>query len=388
MLRLKNIKLFSKLFDCLFCLGSLRVWLLGLFTTLILRFCLPPQYIEQWYSRGVYVVFRTFWDMIFAWLPFPLFYVFWVIVVVFFAKILRILFLLLIQYFLYRERFLFKEIKNITKRILLFISVLGVLFFWFWGFNYARVPFEEQIALKVVRLDTFAVTQDFRNALSHLTRLREGLGYRFGVDSLTPLSNGLPAAELERTMRQTVQKSLQDWGLPHDFTQPRLRELRPQGILSRFGASGVYWLWVGECNIDAGLHPLEKPFTAAHELTHGYGWTDEAVCNFVAFVACARPENDPLIQYSAWLTYFRYLVSNLRKAAPFTYEQLKPLIGKAIRVDLEAIRQNQMLYKDFFDTTRFYDAYLKTQGVKEGVVSYSHLVLLLNSYFKQKQKDK
>lgn len=381
-----KIKLFSNFFDGLRRLASFYIWLFLFFITIILRVSLPPQYIEHFYSRGFYVAFRGAWDLFFAWLPFPLFYVFWAVVVVFLAKILRIFFLLLIQYFLFKENIFYQNSKNIFKRIILFLSVLGTLFFWFWGFNYGRVPFEHQIDLKIRQLDTVEVTKDFQNALTQTTKLREILNQRLGIDSLTPLSNTMLTADLEQATRQAVQKSLQDWGLPHDFTKPRLRELRPQGILSRFGASGVYWLWVAECNMDAGLHPLEKPFTAAHELTHGYGWTDEAVCNFVAFVACARPENDPQIQYSAWLTYFRYLVGNLRRAAPFTYEQLKPLIGKAIRIDLEAIRQNQMLYKDFFDTARFYDAYLKTQGVKDGVVSYSRLLLLVNAHFKKEKR--
>lgn len=379
MLEFKEKKLFSKLFDSVIWLGSARIWLSFFGLTLLLRIFTPPQYIEYFYSRGVYIGFRKIWDSFFGWLPIPLFYVFWGIVVLFLLKILKDLFILIRQKFWWKEVVGKNNIQKIFYKIIVFLSIILTFFFWLWGFNYARIPFEQQIGLRAVRLDTTQVTQDFDRALKHLISLRKQLT----SDSLQPLNPAFASDSLEALTRLAVQKSLSTWGLPHEFTKPRLRELRPSGVLLRFGASGVYWIWAAECNMDAGLHALEKPFTAAHELAHGYGWTDEAVCNFIAFVACTRPDSDARLQYSAWLSYFRYLVGNLRRAAPFTYEQLRPSISQGIRADAEAIRQNQLLYKDFFDTSRFYDTYLKTQGVKEGMMSYSKLVLLVHAYFEQ-----
>ena len=55
----------------------------------------------------------------------------------------------------------------------------------------------------------------------------------------------------------------------------RCRQILPQGILLRISTAGFYNPLTGECNIDKGLHPLQKPFVMAHELFHGMGITGE-----------------------------------------------------------------------------------------------------------------
>lgn len=66
------------------------------------------------------------------------------------------------------------------------------------------------------------------------------------------------------------------------------RFLLPEGWLFKFGASGVYWPFVGEAVLEHGLHPLRKMPALAHEMSHGYGFCDEGVCNFIAYAACSE----------------------------------------------------------------------------------------------------
>ena len=111
--------------------------------------------------------------------------------------------------------------------------------------------------------------------------------------------------EMEELIRQSVVQALEKLDYP-TAGRVRGRKLLPKGVFLRFSSAGLYWPFVGEGNIDGGLHALQQPFTMAHEITHGYGITNEGICNFIAYLACQK-SSDPFIKYAGLVAYWRYL---------------------------------------------------------------------------------
>lgn len=153
----------------------------------------------------------------------------------------------------------------------------------------------------------------------------------------------------------------------------------------RLGTAGVYWPWAAQGNYDAGLHPLQQPAVLAHELAHAYGFGDEGTCSFWAWLAAAEA-SDPLLRYTLELAYWRQIAGLLRYADPEGYlrwrqENLDP----GIRNDLEAIYANGALYEDIAPALRdaTYTAYLKAQGIHEGLLNYGRVVRLVEGYRKR-----
>ncbi len=265
------------------------------------------------------------------------------------------------------------------KNILILFFVLGTTFFWVWGFNYGRTPFQQQIGVN----EANKITLDSTILKAELDSLpRQLLFWRNEKSKMLPPSIN---PDFEKKMRGLVVQSLQKMGLPTYNFQPRLRQLAPNGSLMRFGATGVYWLWAGECNMDNGLHTLQKPFTAAHELAHGFGWTDESVCNFIAYVATTLPDANAETRYSGELSYFRYVASNFRRLYPKTYREYRKNLPPELLQDLDEINKNVEKYQNWIETAGFYDQYLKTQGVSSGIKSYDEMVALV-LYWKLKKK--
>ncbi|MFM2268344.1 MAG: hypothetical protein RL757_1785 [Bacteroidota bacterium] len=257
------------------------------------------------------------------------------------------------------------------KNVLGLLLILATTFFWVWGFNYGRTPFQQQIGIN----ETNKITLDSTILKAELDSLpRQLLFWRNEKSKMPPPSIN---PDFEAKMRSLVAQSLQKMGLPTYNFQPRLRQLAPNGSLMRFGATGVYWLWAGECNMDNGLHALQKPFTAAHELAHGFGWTDESVCNFIAYIATTLPDADAETRYSGELSYFRYVASNFRRLYPKTYLEYRKNLPPELLQDLEEINKNIAKYQNWIETASFYDQYLKTQGVASGVKSYDEMVTLV-----------
>ena len=350
-----------------------RIWpslLLGIL--LLLRLLLPPAAIEAAYSRGLFVAVRTVWDHTLPLLPVPLFFLFWVALI----------------YFLARTQVRYKEVKEQGSRRgawrtvgwRLYNGAVGliIVFLLGWGFNYGRVPVDE--------------TMGFERYQPSLDELRARVYVE--ADSLAVLrsritqdTNALKPALLPPDLASCVLAHVSSAFARHGYPtpgRPRGRRLRPKGILLRFGTAGVYWPWVGEANIDAGLHHLQQPAVMAHEYGHAYGFGDEGSCTFWAYLTGLEiKDDDPYLQYAFKLAYWRQIAGRLRRAEPYAYTDWRAAnLDPGIRNDLAAIYANSAQYEDLAPVVRdlTYDAYLRTQGVHGGIANYGTVIQLVEGY--------
>ncbi len=356
----------------------LGLWL-GVFV-LIIRFVTPPQYIESFYSRGAFLWVRGLFDFTLAFVPFPLLLMFYVVA---FYFVFKIGFLLFFKKLPLRQRF-----TEGGKKLLNFVGVLLFAFLVLWGFNYGRPSFAKQIGLTVLTLDTTALRQELFIAAQEAIEARDTLmkprRYENITDSDTTQAFVINA-HFESDMRFYTTQLLQKHHFPAGGNL-RGRQIQPDGLLFRFGIAGIYMPFIGESSIDNALHPLEKPFSMAHEMAHGYGWTEEATANFVAYLTC-RESDDLFIRYSGFLNYYRYVASNFKRQFPEEYKKFRDTLPIGIKNDLTAINQRIERYPNWFDTSGLNDVYLKSQGVTEGGESYARIVVLVYSWRRSLKKS-
>ena len=143
----------------------------------------------------------------------------------------------------------------------------------------------------------------------------------------------------------------------------------------RFSTAGIYIPYSGEGHVDAGMLPVQIPFTMAHELGHGYGVTDEGECNFLAYIVCTTAD-DPMVRFSGLLAYWRYVAAEYRRFAPEAYKEQYNALPDLVRTTLQSIYENNRKYPDIMPQTRnlVYDTYLRSNGVDGGLVSYNRIV--------------
>ena len=151
----------------------------------------------------------------------------------------------------------------------------------------------------------------------------------------------------------------------------------------RFGISGIYMPFVGEANMDAANYFLEKPFTLAHEISHGLGWTDEGTCNFIAYLACTQSKN-PFLKYSGYISYYRYAAPAYRRFNNEDYKKFRETLSPDFRNDLDAINKSIQKYPLWFSSDALNDTFLKAQGVKAGINSYNQVILLVRAWRERK----
>ena len=352
----------------------LSVWgiwaLFGLLTLLLESLAHAyPAWIERWYSRGFFQGIRYVMDGSFGRLPFPTFYLFWAGVVVFWVLLYR---------FRPALNGFWPKMGHWFMRLLGFAGILITLFYWMWGFNYARLPLETQIGLDLQPLDSTALWQELWLETRALDSLRTML---VGSDTNAIEDTRFWPNQTEDVVREAVEKWLADQGFPVGG-RVRGRFIYPEGTLFKFGASGIYWPFVAEGNVESGLHPLRKLPAMAHEMSHGYGFCDEGVCNFIAYVACSEHSN-PYIAYCARLDYWSTLARACRMSDPEGFKsRFQPQIPRGIVADKRAIYKQNSKFTEFAPELRYevYDHYLKAQGIAAGMLNYDEVLVLVRAW--------
>lgn len=310
------------------------------------------------YKNGIFAFIRVSYDtLIGQWLPFP--------------------FVIIALLFVFGGLFYFmaKRKKSLPKLSFGIGWILYVItaFYLFWGINYSVPSVSKLIDLKYEKVDSTALYAEMEHVMEKINSFR-----------LTHQNDTLPlnyqTENLEKEVRGNLKATFDQLGI-YTTGHPRVRTLKPKGILMRWKTAGIYVPHAFEGHIDGGLLDIEHPFTMAHEMSHAYGIAGEGDCNFTAFLACASSDN-PYFQYSAYIDYSLYLLrdvyrTNKKKHAEF-YRKLHP----GFRADLKSMVENGKKYPDIFPKIRdmMYDNYLKAQGIQDGIKNYSRIIQMVINY--------
>lgn len=353
------------------------MWVLLGLTSAVLPGLLGQSTIETYYSRGVFPYIRMAQDAISSLFP---------------AALIYLLLGGLVLYISFQAARFFRRPLSWQSRLLsglysVLSFVAGSVFFFqvLWGWNYARIPVETQLKLDLSPFAVEELESTFLRVTDSLLLLRN----RLQASDSSALDARWLSEDMDQRLRRNLKNTLEELGFEHQGLV-RARSLHPEGVLLRFGTSGIYLPWTGEGHYDAGLHPLQLPFVIAHEMAHGYGFGDEGICNFWAYLTCMRSTSD-FIRYAGLLGYWRYLASAYRQHAPDAYrtayyEHLSP----SLRSDLRAIHENSDRFPDLMPRFRnyAYESYLKAQGVEEGLKSYGRVVMLVHAWERSPKENK
>ena len=315
---------------------------------------IPAAYIEQWYSRGAYLVWQRMATMVSNFMPLALFDM----------MLVGAAAVLLVAAIRARRA---RSWRYAGARVLLAAGLAGLWFQLAWGLNYRRTPIAETMGLAVDGqssdlLETFAIAAAQMTASS--------------------------ADQLDRENPLTPSRVLAD--LTSGFTkaqalvgQPRYaRPGRPKRSVFDFyyrwaAIDGVTNPFIPETVVVSGLTPAEIYMTVAHEWAHLAGYASEDEANFVGWLACLEAGGGP--RYNAWL----FALTKAVGAGPAAKRrgwlaQAGPIAAR----DLAAIRAR-------YDTSSpivrnaasaAYDQFLRANRVEGGIESYDAVLRLMLAY--------
>ena len=319
---------------------------------------LPPALVEQYYADGVYPSLQA---TLTAWSNTSRFSLFDVLVGVLAVALLSAWARWL------RLAWRMRTAQPVLRGGLITTVVASALYLWFagaWGLNYARAPLEGAIGYDHSRVTPAALRLLALRATAELNRLHaaaHATGFPQFGEVPSPLVRALH--EVERRL-----------GRPTPTTPGRPKRTLLAPFFRASGVDGMHAPFLLETLVNPALTPPERPAVLAHEWAHLAGYAPEADASFVGLLAALRA--DVPSAYSAWLSLFDHAVGQL---PPSDQRASLAGLGPGPTADRQAIAARlddriEIVARASWDT---YDQYLKSQGVQEGVASYTRVVELL-----------
>ena len=273
-------------------------------------------------------------------------------------------------------------------RALRWTAVIGAVFYWTWGLNYARTPLVEVLGwqVHVAPLEDHAAQTRELNALGEAAIAATNAAYReaFGTDDLdVPSAWPGSLADLDAAVDIALDRAIADLGLPTAMQGRHGRSKVPllSSLMSRMHLTGFFFPWTGEANLNGQQPACFRPHVLAHEKGHQRGLGPEDEVEFLAFAAGVRADH-AYQRYSAYLYASVCLLRELNRIDAKASARLDAERLPGVRRDIDA---NSLFWAERRGaltkiTIRINDTYLKSQGVKKGVQSYTASMALIVAY--------
>lgn len=278
---------------------------------------------------------------------------------------------------------LFKTFKQKSKSLVWLINLAltvaawaaGFLFFFYflWGWNYYKTPLSKQLELTDKPLSSNFLYDQTKKSVFQLNRLRQKLKTEKLIQRIDTSTLRLLTKEVDKHLTSFLRR----YGFPTGAVVP-VRFFPFSALAMKFGGPGLYFPFTGEIYLPSLRLAVEYPFLIAHELAHARGFAHEAEANFLGFIACQQ-SRDPLLAYSGMLALFSYLQSDLCRASEKQCQIVQEELSFQIQADRQAIYQNQARYENqkwSHAASAINNAYLRSQDIPEGVLSYNRAVEL------------
>ena len=286
------------------------------------------------------------------------------------------------------------------------VSIGAATFYGAWGLNYARPDLEtrlgwsgladEPLSDELAAIELEALTEQLVEAANSTYVQLHGsvdLG-RPSTLTVEARMNPIAVASLfgaPRQARYTIDGALDDGyavaseelGLTPDVSIPRGRAkaVAASRLMSHLGLAGFYFPWTGEANYNRDMPGFQLPQTIAHEKAHQRGISSEDEANFLAYIAGLRSTSD-FARYSAEVfgqrQLFRELIALNPEAAERLLENRYPGVQRDVNDANAYWRSFDGAPKDIQRDVN--DAYLKFNGVEEGIDAYAQSARLIVLY--------
>lgn len=321
---------------------------------------LPPgaASVERWYARWLYPIVQSMLTPLSNRVPIALFDV----AIVVFITIAVVIWVRAIRQGRKKQR-----LRALGRGLTATITLLAVVYLWFlaaWGLNYARPPIEQQTPFDAARITPQAVRALAEHAVTRANQTYAA-GHAAGFPGIHDLPSRLMAA---------LHQVEHEFGRPRPtvFATPKWSIFTP--FYRASGVSGQLGPFFLETLLNPDLTGPEREATLAHEWAHLSGYAPESDASFIGILAALRA--GPSAEYSAWLDLVSESVSQLQ---PVTQRLVLQQLEEGPRKDQEEIRERLKKLVKPVERVAWssYDQLLKSQGVEEGVQSYSRVIQLL-----------
>lgn len=325
-----------------------------------------PNFIETYYSNGLYQFTSKALRYVFGWLPFSVGDLFYTIAGIY-----------IIRWFYINRSRITKDTKSWFIDVFATLSLVYFAFHLFWGMNYYRLPLH-----KTVQLENKYTTEELLTVTQKLIIKSNELHIVITKNDSIKVEMPFSKKELLNKTENGYEALAQIY--PHLKYNPSSIKLSLYSLpLTYMGFSGYLNPFTNEGQLD-GLIPLYKyPTTASHEVAHQIGYAAENEANFIGCLAAINNESI-YFKYSGYIFALRHCLNEIYRRDEEQYESITKLVNKGILKNYQESYDFWNSYQNplepIFKST--FNSFLKANNQEKGIESYSYAVALFVNYFK------
>ncbi|WP_298520333.1 DUF3810 domain-containing protein [uncultured Kordia sp.] len=326
-----------------------------------------PEFVETYYSNGLYPYISKLFRIVFGWIPFSIGDIFYTIAGI-----------LIIRYIYKNYRLVRKEYKRILIDIYITITVVYFAFHLLWGMNYYRLPL-----YKSLELDRKYTTEELVSFTERVIAKANAVQFQITQNDTVKVEVPYTTNEIfEKTMNGYENFSAKE--PKFIFTNQSLKTSIYSGFLTIMGFSGYINPFTNEAQINYKIPVYKFPVTASHEKAHQIGYSAENEANFIGCMT-ALYNDDIYFQYGAYNFMTWHCLKEVHNRDKEEYERLKATLNPGIQKNYDEVREfwnsHKNPLKPLFKFT--FDQFLKANNQSKGILSYSYVVSLLVNYDKK-----
>ncbi len=334
-----------------------------------------PEWVEKYYSTGVYPAISRVQRLLFGWMPFS------------FGDLLYALAFIGIVYALVKLiRAIIQKKTNAAWLLRLGVKAMQVwlwvyiLFNVLWGLNYNRAGIARQAGIRPETYSTAAL-----DSLVQLLALKMEATREVSLPERESLTH-------KPTLFSHAFKAYLQPGTKALFLEYGGQSVKQSyyGFLGNYlGFTGYYNPFTGEAQVNTSVPIFVQPFVTCHEIGHQLGYAKENEANFAGFLTASRSEL-PGFRYSAYFDLYLYSIRDLylrdSSLARLRMDQLPAGVQDDINTLRNFNKEHVSVFEPLFRT--LYAQYLRANQQPSGMLSYNQVVALVIAYGRKYGFDK
>ena len=327
-----------------------------------------PEFVEQYYSNGLYPLISKSFRYTLGWLPFS----FGDLVYTFGG-------LYALRWFYKNRKRLRKDTKNWLVDVFAVVSIIYAAFHLFWGLNYHRLPLHESL-----NLERDYTTEQLVDVTKNLIEKSNALHFKITQNDTIKVDIPLSKSDILKMVPDGYENFKAQF--PHlEYYPKSLKKSIYSYPLTYMGFSGYLNPLTNEAQVDALIPVYKFPTTSAHEIAHQLGYAAENEANFIGFLATINHDNI-YFKYTGNTFALRFCLNEIYRRDEALYETIIETVNKGILKNYKEVREfwevHQNPAEPFFKL--FYGNFLKANKQNKGMQSYNYVVALIVNYLEGK----
>lgn len=323
-----------------------------------------PEFVETYYSNGIYPVISQFFRILFGWVPFSVGEVMYVLLIVLGIRYLYVNRLKI-------RKFPFQFLRNV-------VVVLSVFYFTFnlvWGLNYYRKPIAENFAIR-----DSVQTSEVIDLAERLIVKTNQLQFELTSDSTKRVQVPYSRNEIfDKTVNGYEQLQNE---LPFlKYSHRSLKKSMFSTLASYMGIGGYLNPFTNEAQVNALTPEFRFPVVSGHEVGHQVGYSKENETNFIGYLVTMKNE-DHYFQYSASAYALSHCLSAIRRSDKEKFDELYAKVNVGVQENYRELYEHNLEFVNPFEPIfkSIFSTFLKANQQKDGIKSYGKIVELMVGY--------